>query len=113
MSEYLLDENHANSVRLKISSTARAMLANEMDFLLGARTLSSLMHSVPDGSDDSDFMAFHAIDSETDHFPLGEACQYWDKEALARLHPEIKAAEAWARKFGESACASLVTRFSD
>ena len=58
-----------------------------------------------------DFMAFVAIDSETDDLPIGDVRKYWSKEALDKLDPEIKKAEEWAKNFGLKECESLVRRF--
>lgn len=113
MSKYLTDENYAEAVRIKISSTAKSMLEGELNFLYGVRILASLRNEIPGGMVDRDFLAFVAIDSETDHFPLGETCQHWDKQSLERLQPEIQEAEERARVFGSSACVSLLKRFGE
>ncbi|WP_231739068.1 DUF2489 domain-containing protein [Herbaspirillum rubrisubalbicans] len=113
MSEYSTNENYAKAIRHKIASTAKSMLEGELSFLSGARILASLRHEFPSGADDRDFLVFVAVDSETDHFPLGEPCQHWDKQSLEQLQPEIELAEERARVFSSPACASLLNRFGE
>lgn len=52
MSGYSTDENYAKTVRLRISSTAKAMLTGELSFLSGTRILASLRNEFPGGTDD-------------------------------------------------------------
>lgn len=111
MSEYITNEQHTNSTRQKVVATAKAMLARELNFVVGARTICSLKDDAAVRSDDADFMIFVAIDSETDSYPLGDVRQYWNTDSLEKLQPEIQAAEDWAYKLGAQACSSLINRF--
>ena len=101
------------SARRQVVRTARAMLALETNFLLGARQLASLLNQAGLPENDKDFMTFAGIDSETDDLPLGDVRQQWDAQALAKLQPDIDAAEEWARDFGELACLALIKRFGE
>lgn len=112
MSEHISHEQYVNSVREQVVRTARAMLGGQLSYLEGTRTLVALRHEAAVKDDDADLMVFVAIDSETDALPIGHVREHWDKEALARLEPEIRAAEAWAKKFGADACAALIGRFA-
>lgn len=112
MSEHVSHEQYVHSVHKRIVKTARAMLAGELSFILGSRTLAALGHE--SGYDnDSDFNMFISIDSDTDALPIGQVREHWDKSALEKLEPEIQAAEAWAKEHGEAACASLIARFGE
>lgn len=88
------------------------MLDGRLSFLIGSRRLAALRHETDTAADDTDFMVFVAIDSETDALPLGAVREHWDQSALARLEPEIKKAEYWASTVGADACRSLIARFS-
>ncbi|GGC77306.1 hypothetical protein GCM10011396_25580 [Undibacterium terreum] len=105
-------EDYVQSVHGQIVKTAMAMQSGEMSYLLGARKLDALRHEASVKNDDEDFMVFVAIASDTDDFPLGTVREYWDKDALAKLQPEIDAAETWAREHSEHICAKLIRRFS-
>jgi hypothetical protein len=62
--------------------------------------------------EDEDFLAFVAIDSETDHLPVAAHVRpLWDAEALRGKDQDIARAEAWARSVGLEACRNLVSRF--
>ena len=56
---------------------------------------------------EEDLTVFVAIDSETDHLPLGKVRELWSQAALERLEPEIAEAEAWAKEYGVRACEKI------
>ncbi|MCD2515246.1 hypothetical protein LQ564_02845 [Massilia sp. G4R7] len=64
-------------------------------------------------ADDADFVTFVAIASETDDLPLGAVQEHWDRDALARLQPEIEEAEQWASSVAADACRSLIAKFGE
>jgi xanthine/CO dehydrogenase XdhC/CoxF family maturation factor len=111
MSEHITNESYVASVRMGVVDTARLMLGGQLNFLEGARVLSSLRHEAAVRDDDPDFMTFVVIDSETDDPPIGTVRQHWSKEALEKLESECKDAEVWAKKIGTEACESLIRRF--
>jgi hypothetical protein len=89
------------------------MLDGQLSFLIGSRRLAALRHEIDAAADDTDFLVFVAIDSETDALPLGAVREHWDQGALTRLEPEIEEAEHWASNVGADACRSLVIRFGE
>jgi len=111
MSEHITNEEYVATVRRDVVATAKAMLSGEMNYLEGARRLAALRFEAAVRENDDDFRAFVAIDSETDEFPLGRVRSEWPKDVLDRLQPEIDEAISWARRFGDSACESLIRRF--
>jgi len=111
MSEHITNEQYVYSVRQCVVEIARAMLAGQLSFLSGSRTLATLRHEAGVRDDDADFMTFVAIDSETDELPIGQVREYWDSAALEKLEPEIQAAEGWAKEIGKSACVALIARY--
>lgn len=112
MHEKISHEDYVKSVRDQVVKTATAMQDGEISYLLGARKLDALRHEAAVKDDDADFRVFVAIASETDDFPLGTVRQLWDNDALARLQPEIDAAEIWAKEQAAPICANLIQRFS-
>jgi hypothetical protein len=88
------------------------VLAGQLDHILGARQLVGLRFSVNVPDDDPDFLAFVAIDSETDVLPFGVVRERWDRSALASLEPELARARDWAREFDEGPLRNVVARFS-
>lgn len=112
MTQYSTHEEFAQSVRREVVSTAQAMLDGQLSFLIGSRRLAGLRHEANAAADDTDFLVFVAIDSETDAFPIGAVREHWDHNSLAKLEPEIKEAELWASTVATDACKSLIARFS-
>ena len=75
------------SSRTKLLITARAMLANEIDLIAGVREICSLRLSLD--ANDPIFRPFVAVDSETDHFPVGDLRKLWGAAGLARVDAEL------------------------
>ncbi len=113
MPEYVSHNEYVQSARRQVVDTAKAMLSKQSGFLVGARRLSALRYEVDVEDNDADFLTFVAIDSDTDALPLGETRHHWSEQALAKLEPEIRSAEAWAARVGRQACISLIMRFAD
>ncbi|MES2072634.1 MAG: DUF2489 domain-containing protein [Pseudomonadota bacterium] len=113
MPEYMTNETYVLSIRQRVVVAAGAMLNGTLSFLAGSRLLAALRHEAAVREDDADFRVFVAIDSETDDLPIGTVRQYWDKQALEKLEPEIQAAEVWAKEQGSKACESLISRFQE
>jgi len=113
VTQYATHEEFSRSVRRQIVSTAQAMFEGQLSFLIGSRRLAALRHETDAAADDADFLVFVAIDSETDALPLGSVREHWDRGALARLEPEIEAAEHWAFTVGADACRVLIARFGE
>ncbi len=99
--------------RQELVSLCRAMLAEEMSFVEGAIRVCSLRSSIGFNENDSDLMAFVAIESETDHLPPRHTQKLWSAGALQRLQPEFEKSEVWAKAFASEACKNLIERFTE
>ncbi|WP_075643728.1 DUF2489 domain-containing protein [Paraburkholderia monticola] len=100
--------------RRRLVAMAQAMLAGDLSFLEGAAQILALKNQLDGVADrDPDFDAFVVIRSETDHLPLEADRSQWLTEALARLEPEFRSSEIWARSLAPQACKNLIARFSD
>lgn len=89
---------------------AQSVLDGGLGTIEGARRLAALRLRVR-AEDDPDFLVFVGIDSQTDHFPLGEERGRWDPAALARLDAERRRAEAGLRGRAEPACRGLIRKY--
>ena len=114
----MTEEERAAYIRGKIVATCEAILRGELGALAGARILCDLRFAVgpeiPPATffrPDEDFDAFEAIESETDHLPIGWERSNWSAEALAEKEPEGARAEAWAKEVAFPACEKLMERF--
>ena len=112
MSKYF-DEKYVDLVRRQIASIAKAMLANEISFLVGARRISLLRYAISLDNSDSDLLTFAMINTETEHLLLEKPYKSTDNQTVADIEGEIEASEIWARISGGPACESLMRRFSN
>lgn len=106
------DEPELTRQRQNVVSVAQAMLDSQLGIIDGSRRLCALRSRVSPLDHDSDFLPFIGIDSETDHFPIGEVRQHWAAEALAGKDAELRAAEQRYCELALSGCRHLVERFS-
>ena len=98
--------------RRRVAALAQDVLDGRLSILLAAQELSRLQRDADVPDDDEDFVAFVAIDSETDHLPVAPRVRpLWDPAALKVKDEAIARAETWARDFGLEACRNLVSRF--
>lgn len=98
--------------RRRLVELAHAMLDGKLSFLEGAVQVHAIKNRLIGIAErDPDFDAFLTIMSETDHLPLEAQRRLWAPEALARLEPEFKRTEEWAKSFAPQACRNLIARF--
>lgn len=111
------NEERSAYLRGKVVAICEAILREEMQAIPGSRILNrleiDLLHHGTFGSfhRDEDFLAFVAIDSETDSLPVDLERHNWSAEALQRKDQEIIKAEQWAKEIAFPACKKLIERF--
>ena len=107
------DLDSEERARREVVTTAQALIQGEVGVIEGSRRLSGLAHLVVDDwVADPDFRVFCALDSETDHLPVGKARDLWDPAVLAEKDADIQRFEALARLDIESACRRIIRRFT-
>jgi hypothetical protein len=75
-------------VKAEIIITARAMSDGRISLIDGIRKICAL--SVATGEPDNEiFLAFRALESETDHYPLGEVRSQYSSNYLQKLDTEL------------------------
>lgn len=103
-------DEYRELVRGKIVSVARAVLDGEVGIITGSRKLRRLGFELGDETE-PDFITFIAVDSETDHLPIGRERENWSEEALRRKDIEVSESESLYRERVLKACERLVERF--
>lgn len=97
--------------RKEIVKVASAMISGQIDLITGCRMLSKLRFEVE--SENSDiFNIFRAVDSETDHIPLGKAREKCDKDSLFKIDKEV---EEYILSINDeiiSSCIKLIEKYS-
>ena len=96
--------------RLELVRVAHEMLEARMDLIEGVRRICGLRHQVGD-PDNPVFMPIRAIDSETDHFPIGQMREGCDAEYLQRVDIEMNSYLEQAREDLRSACREIILSF--
>lgn len=99
------------SKRAELIAVANAMLDGKMDLIEGVRKISSLRFAVGDPDNDV-FMPIRAIESETDHFPLGEVRSRCAADYLRQSDAEMQRYLADARQDILDACKEIIRVFS-
>jgi|SRR5882724_1306267 len=110
MASQIYNEEHRQFVSRKIVAASRSILSGELGIIAGARQLCGLGHGV--GADrDPDFTFFVAIDSESDHLPIGVARQHWNPEALRTKDAEVAKFEAFYKEQTFEVCRRLIQKY--
>jgi len=107
-----MTDARAEAARLQIADIARSMLAGEISFMEGARSISAIRF-MAQIENDPDILPLVSIDTKSDTVPLGKIRNLWNRNALVELQSEIDRKESWARDFGRPHCENLVRRFGE
>lgn len=99
------------SNRNELIAVANAMLNGETNLIEGVRKICSLRHSLGDPENDV-FMPIRAIESETDHFPIGELRKQCANDYLQRVDNEMQRYLAEAKEDIFTACQEIIQVFS-
>lgn len=104
-------EGYQNFLRNKIVAVCEGIMRDEIGIIAGSRQLVSL-YSEMIVKNDSDFMIFIAIESETDHLPVGQERNNLSVDALKKREIEILEFELASKNEAMLACQKLISRFS-
>lgn len=94
----------------EILAAARGVLDGTVGIVDAARILANISF-VLGAENDEPFMSFRGIDSETDHYPLGDVRMRWNPDALAREDAKRERYEAEIRKGVEEGCRVLIAKY--
>lgn len=75
--------------RLELVLLAQDMLSDKVNLIEGVRKICSLRFAIADPENDV-FIPFRAIESETDHYPLGKARIICSEDYLRRVDDQIE-----------------------
>lgn len=103
--------NAVENKRTELISVATSMLDGKMNLIEGVRKICSLRHAVGDPENEV-FLSIRAIDSETDHFPIGQVRERCAREYLQRIDKEMESYLADAKDDILKACQEIVQVFT-
>ena len=99
--------------RTEIVSIARRIVAKEIDPLLGCRLIVRHQGSLLDVErQDPSLLVLVGVESETDHFPLGEVRSHWDPSALAQQDRQRAEYLQRVEKDVLDACRAIIVKYS-
>jgi Protein of unknown function (DUF2489) len=101
-----------SKARLELIQIAKAMIAGDFNLIEGVRRLCSMRFEIAE-SDNQVFMTLRAIESETDHFPLGKMRDLCDAKYLERIDAEMNHYVTEAKKDILIACNEIIEKLSD
>ncbi len=96
----------------EIVKTAKGMLSGDIQIIIGCRIIKSLRHQT-DRPDDEIFTPFIGIDSQTDHYPLGNVRDLCDPNYLARVDKEMEEFLCFASECIREACCDLIKKLNN
>lgn len=102
--------NVVKNKRAELISLSTAMLEGKINLIEGVRKICSLRHEVGD-PDNEVFLPIRAIDSETDHFPVGKIRERCTREYLQRMDKEMQLYLADAKDDILTSCREIVQVF--
>jgi hypothetical protein len=91
-------------------TVSRELLEGRLGVIEAARELSRLRYDVGAESD-PDFIMFVAIDSETDHLPIGTVRREWTPDALEAKDREIREYEERSREEAYNAARNILKKY--
>lgn len=97
--------------RAELVLLATAMIEGRLNLIDGVRKIASIRHHVGDPENEV-FVPIRAIESETDHFPLGQMRQQCADDYLRRMDEEMDRYLATAKDDIMEACKAIVRAFS-
>jgi hypothetical protein len=97
--------------RSELVAVATAMIEDRLNLIEGARKICALRHQVGDPENEA-FMPIRAIESETDHFPLGKMRDQCAADYLQRMDAEMNRYLADATQDILLACREIIHVFS-
>ena len=106
------DENQVQQLKKQLVELAENMISKRLGFLEGVRRFCNLSSNFNDSERSENFNLFIAIESETDHLPIGSVRKLWSDEALVRVDKEVEESERFYRKQVEAACQEIIKNFS-
>jgi hypothetical protein len=106
------NEEYMSAKRHEVVEKASSLIKRSIDFLAGVRDLKNLKYEVSDDDFDPDFMLFVAIDTETDHIPVGKLRDSCSVSWLEKCDNEIEKVKEFYHKQLVKACEKLISRFT-
>jgi hypothetical protein len=107
---YFEETMPVNGARERALQIARAVLAGDISVLEAPIALCPLLRSDPTIASKDDAKLMIALESETDHLPIGRVREEWHPDFLPEKDQEVARFEELSRKDVRSACERILLR---
>src|SRR5262245_38293017 len=101
-------EEWVHGQRSEALEVARAIRSGRIGVVEGSRRLIALREGVESPALEELFSPFDAIDSQTDHLPIGDQLGLWAPDVVATKRAQLAEAESVHRQTALDACAALI-----
>jgi hypothetical protein len=91
-------------------AAAEKILSDEIGIIEGCRIMVSLLRSL-DRANEGLFLPFIAVESETDHLPIGEARRLWEPKTLEGKEEKAKVYLEEVRRTIFAACWEVIALY--
>jgi len=100
-----------SKLKAEVVETAEGIGSGKLGVVAGVRVLVGLAHRI--GADrEPDFLFLIGVDSESDHFPIGEIRHRWNISSLKEKDLALAAFEESMRDRVHQVCRRLIERYS-
>jgi len=108
---WVINEQHWLNDCAGVMRACRNYLSGDIGLIEASRELVSYAHRLRE-TNDSDFVFFIAVNSETDHLPVGKWREGWAADSLAKKDKEVEEVEEFYRRDAQIAAKSLLSKFN-
>ena len=95
-----------------VTKTCKDYLTGDLGLIEASRQLAACSHRLREDRN-SEFTFFIAVDSETDHLPVGECREQWAADSLKIKDQEITSIEEFYRSDALASAILLLKRFQE
>jgi len=108
---WVTNEQHWLNDCAAVAQICKSYLSGNFSLIETSRELVSYAHRLRE-INDPDFIFFIAVDSETDHLPVGKWREGWAADSLEKKDKEVKEIEAFYRFDAITAAQSILSKFN-
>jgi hypothetical protein len=109
--DWVTTEQHWLNDCADVAQICKNYLSGDSTLIETSRELVRYAHRLRE-TNDPDFIFFIAVDSETDHLPVGKWREGWAADSLEKKDKEVKEIEAFYRSDAMSAAQSILNKFN-
>ncbi|EDY84537.1 hypothetical protein VDG1235_4168 [Verrucomicrobiia bacterium DG1235] len=95
----------------KLLKLCDQIIENRLGLTIGSRRMNGFRELMKEDKNE-EWMIFIGIDSETDHLPIGDEKNHWNKEILKKKEKELEEIEDHYRPYALESLVSIKTKYT-